>query len=96
MSLFRWWWSKRAAPHAAATPTAPEIVRLEQLAEQAYSAMYDTPPLGRAKDSYEDACLYFQQAIDEAQRLELANEVGRLSQRLAHIRAVYNSQFRGL
>lgn len=79
----------------ASRSIVPEIVRLEQLAEQAYSAMYDTPPLSSAKDSYEDACAYFHKAIDEAQRLDLASEVTRLNQRLAHIRAVYDSQFRG-
>ncbi len=57
--------------------------------------MYDTPPLSSSRACYEDACLYFQKAIDEAQRLDLANEVTRLSERLAHIRAVYDSQFRG-
>ncbi len=94
MSIFRWWF-KRAAPKSVAAPSAPEIARLEQLAEQAYSAMYDTPPLSSSKDSYEDACLHLQKAIDEARHLDLADEGARLSRRLAHIRAVYNSQFRG-
>lgn len=94
MSIFRWW-SKRAAPNSVAAPTAPEIARLEQLAEQAYGAMYDTPPLSSSKDAYEDACINLQKAIDEAQRLNLADEVSRLSRRLAQIRAVYDSQFRG-
>jgi hypothetical protein len=94
MNIFRWW-SKRTAPKTAATPTVPEIARLEQLAEQAYGAMYDTPPLSSSKDAYEDACINLQKAIDEAQRLDLADEVARLSRRLAHIRAVYDSQFRG-
>jgi hypothetical protein len=62
-----------------------ELSRLEALAEQFYTAMYDAR---RPKDDYDDACLNFHLAIEEAKRLGLAEEVERL-------RAVYNSQFRG-
>jgi 7,8-dihydro-6-hydroxymethylpterin-pyrophosphokinase len=78
------------------TPDRSELARHEALAEAAYSAMYETPPLGRVKDSFEDACMHFQCAIEEAQRLGLAEDAARLSKRLAHVRAVYNSQFRGV
>ena len=64
----------------------------ETRAEDAYSEMYEAR---RAKEPYEDACFAFARAIDAAQRLGLKDEVARLSQRVEHIRAVYNSQFRG-
>jgi hypothetical protein len=65
----------------------------ERRAEEAYSEMYEAR---RAKEPYEDACFAFARAIETAQRLGLAAEVDRLTRRVAHIRAVYNSQFRGL
>jgi len=64
----------------------------ERRAEQAYAEMYEAR---RAKEPYEDACFAFARAIEAAQRLGLAAEVERLTRRVAHIRAVYNSQFRG-
>jgi hypothetical protein len=69
-----------------------EMDRLEALAEQSYTAMYDAR---RPKDGYEDACLNFQRAIDEAHRIGLEDEAARLTRRLDHVRAVYRSQFRG-
>jgi hypothetical protein len=96
---FRAWWRRRplaSAPRAADPPVASaELARLERLAEQAYAAMYDVPPLSSSKDDYDDARLYFQRAIDEAQRLGLSDEVARLTQRRDHVCAVYGSQFRG-
>jgi hypothetical protein len=71
---------------------ARELARLETLAEQFYTAMYDAR---RPKDDYDDACLNFHLAIEEARRLGLAEEIERLSRRRDHVRAVYNSQFRG-
>ena len=71
-----------------------ELDKWEQLAEQSYAAIYDAPPFGSTKDSYDDACFQFARAIETAQRLGLADEVARLSRRVEHIRAVYNSQFR--
>ena len=49
----------------------------------------------RAKEPYEDACFAFARAIEAAQGLGLNDEVARLNRRVEHIRAVYNSQFRG-
>jgi len=69
-----------------------ELERLEALAEQFYTAMYDAR---RPKDDYEDACLHFRRAVDEARRLGLEDEIARLTRRLHHVRAVYDSQFRG-
>jgi hypothetical protein len=64
----------------------------ERLAEQSYAEMYEAR---RAKEPYEDACLAFARAIEVAQRLGLDQEAARLIKRCEHIRAVYNSQFRG-
>ena len=71
---------------------ADELARLETLAEQFYTAMYDAR---RPKDDYDDACLNFHLAIEEAKRLGLAEDIERLTRRRDHVRAVYNSQFRG-
>ena len=64
----------------------------ERRAEEAYSEMYEAR---RAKEPYEDACFAFARAIEAAQQLGLDDEVARLKRRVEHIRAVYNSQFRG-
>ena len=68
-----------------------EIARLEALAEAAYERMYDAD---RPKDAYEDACDYFNDAIELASRSGLEDEAARLSARKAHVAAVYDSQFR--
>ena len=95
----RAWWRRgpfRPVSHAAeAKADTAELARLERLAEQAYAAMYDVPPLRSVKDDYDNARRYFQRAIDEARRLGLSNEVARLTRRRDHVCAVYDSQFRG-
>jgi hypothetical protein len=97
----RAWWRRRRAPLPAAPVaevqgnTDTEIARLERLAEQAYAAMYDVPPLSSTKDNYDDARLYFQRSIEEARRLGLESEAARLTRRLEQICGVYDSQFRG-
>ena len=55
--------------------------------------MYDAR---RPKDDYDDARAALGQAIDEAMRLKLDDEVARLRARLENIEGVYNSQFRGV
>jgi hypothetical protein len=69
-----------------------ELEEWERRAEAAYSEMYEAR---RAKEPYEDACFAFARAIEAAQRLGLKDEVARLNRRVEHVRAVYNSQFRG-
>jgi hypothetical protein len=69
-----------------------ELDEWERRAEEAYSHMYQAR---RAKERYEDACFAFARAIEAAQRLGLDHEIVRLNRRVEHIRAVYNSQFRG-
>jgi hypothetical protein len=96
----RAFWRRRPRPalqpsESPAAGDATELARLELLAEQAYAAVYDVPPLRSAKDDYDNACLYFQRAIDEAKRLGRSTDVARLTQRHEHVRAVYDSQFRG-
>jgi hypothetical protein len=70
-----------------------ELARLIEQGERSYAAMYDAR---RPKDDYEDACMAFGGAVDLARSLGLAEEAGRLQQRLDGIMAVYNSQFRGV
>ncbi len=72
--------------------TRADLDEWERRAEDAYGEMYEAR---RAKEPYEDACFAFARAIEAAQRLGLDTEVQRLERRVAHIRAVYNSQFRG-
>jgi len=93
MGIGAWWrglWRPRAEP-AASVGTAA-LARLVGLAEAAYDAMYDAR---RPKDAYEDACGHFHDAMAEAKRLGLTEEVARLSARRDHVQDVYNSQFRG-
>jgi hypothetical protein len=96
---FRAWWRRRppgpVSPGGEPKGDTGEVARLELLAEQAYAAMYDVPPLRSVKYDYDNARLYFQRAIDEARRLGLSGEVARLTQRRDHVCAVYGSQFRG-
>jgi len=70
----------------------PELARLIARAEDAYDKMYDAR---RPKDCYEAAVSGFAAAIAEAERLGLGDEVARLTERRDHVRAVYDSQFRG-
>ena len=79
-----------AAEHAPSGRA--ELAEWERRAEAAYSEMYEAR---RAKEPYEDACFAFARAIEAAQGLGLDQEVARLTRRVEHIRAVYNSQFRG-
>lgn len=70
-----------------------EIAQFEALAEAAYGAMYDAKD-HNVKDCYEDASYNLSRAVDVARAHGLAEEVERLSKRIDHIAAVYNSQFR--
>jgi len=94
MGVGEWWrglWRNAPEMPPAAVDTT-ELARLVGLAEASYDAMYDAR---RPKDAYEDSCRHFLEAIEEAKRLGLAEEVARLTERGDHVRNVYNSQFRG-
>ncbi len=65
---------------------------LEAQAEEAYTRMYGAGFDG-APPCYSDAKEFLYDAIGLARRLGRQGEVARLSQRLAHIKAVFRSQF---
>ncbi len=76
----------------APSEDADRLRWLEAQAEDAYDRMYDAGFDG-ARTCYSDAkeCLY--DAIGLARRLGKTDEAERLSRRLAHIKAVFRSQF---
>jgi hypothetical protein len=78
------------------TPTEREMklntLRVcEAIGEKAYDQMYETH--GSATGLYSDAKEAFYDAIKAAEELGLTEEVERLEKRLAHIKAVFRSQF---
>jgi hypothetical protein len=61
MKLRAWWRRRplRPVPDGGEPKgDTAELVRLELLAEQAYAAMYDVPPLRSVKDDYDNARLF--------------------------------------
>jgi len=64
------------------------------LGERAYSDMYDVISPSSATAYYSDAKEAFYSAISTARDLELRAEHHALEERLAHIKAVFRSQFR--
>lgn len=64
------------------------------LGERAYSDMYDVISPSSATGYYSDAKEAFYSAISTARDLELRAEQHALEERLAHIKAVFRSQFR--
>jgi hypothetical protein len=63
------------------------------MAEEAYDRMYEVHTPSDATAAYSDAKEALYDAIGLAQRLGLNDEAERLSNRLAHIKAVFRSQF---
>jgi hypothetical protein len=72
---------------------ADRLQDLEALAEAAYDKMYDAHDPGRAAVCYSDAKEALYDAIGLARRLGKVDVAARLEQRLAHIKAVFRSQF---
>jgi hypothetical protein len=72
------------------------LAQAEARGEAAYDLMYDAR---RPKDAFEDACQALGQALGHAQTLarflNRLEDADRLGVRLAHIRSVYQAQFRG-
>jgi hypothetical protein len=66
---------------------------LEKQAEEAYDAMYDAHSPSHAAACYSDAKEALYSAIAIAQRLQLYEAVKRVEGRLAHVKAVFRSQF---
>jgi hypothetical protein len=64
------------------------------LGERAYSDMYDVVLSSTAAAYYSDAKEAFYSAISTARDLELTQEQHALEERLAHIKAVFRSQFK--
>ncbi len=81
------------------TDTTERAAQLEQLAhlkamgEKAYDDMYEAYSPSGATGRYSDAKECFYDAIGLARRLGLEEETKALEERLAHIKAVFRSQF---
>jgi len=70
-----------------------QLEHLKAMGEKAYDDMYEAYPPSAATDFYSDAKERFYDAIGLARRLGLTEEVEALEKRLAHIKAVFRSQF---
>ncbi len=70
-----------------------EMARFEALAEEVYTRMYDARD-HNVKDCVEDALYNLARALDIAEMRGLSADIARLTKRLDHIMAVYDSQFR--
>ena len=70
-----------------------QLRALEAQAEDTYAAMYDAPNSTAAASRYSDAKEALYDAIGLARRLNKADVATRLEMRLAHIKAVFRSQF---
>jgi hypothetical protein len=72
---------------------AARLQDLEAQAEAAYTKMYDVCDATNAAARYSDAKEALYDAIGLARRLGKADVATRLEARLAHIKAVFRSQF---
>ena len=75
------------------TAQLEQLKHLKAMGEKAYDDMYDAYPPGSAAVFYSDAKECFYDAIGLARRLGLGEETKALEERLAHIKAVFRSQF---
>ena len=66
---------------------------LKAMGEKAYDDMYEAHSSSGATACYSDAKECFYDAIGLANRLGLKDEAEALSERLAHIKAVFRGQF---
>jgi hypothetical protein len=74
-------------------PDADRLQDLEAQAEAAYTKLYDVRDATNAAACYSDAKEALYDAIGLARRLGKLDLAARLEQRLAHIKAVFRSQF---
>jgi hypothetical protein len=72
-----------------------QLEHLKKLGEKYYDDMYEAHSQRDASVCYSDAKECFYDAIGLAERLGLTEEHDALSARLAHIKAVFRSQFAG-
>ena len=70
-----------------------QLAHLKAMGEKAYDDMYEAHSPTSATACYSDAKECFYDAIGLANRLGLKEESEALSARLAHIKAVFRSQF---
>jgi hypothetical protein len=70
-----------------------QLEHLKAMGEKAYDDMYEARSPSGANTCYSDAKECFCDAIGLASRLGLKEEEEALSTRLAHIKAVFRSQF---
>ncbi len=70
-----------------------QIAHLKALGEKAYDDMYEAHSAHDATVCYSDAKDCYYDAIGLAKRLGLKDEAEALHMRLAHIKAVFRSQF---
>ena len=70
-----------------------QLAHLKAMGEKAYDDMYEAHPPSTATVCYSDAKECYYDAIGLARRLGLKEEVEALEKRLAHIKAVFRSQF---
>jgi hypothetical protein len=77
------------------SPSADEerLGWFEGRAEESYDLMYDARTTGDATARYSDAKEFFRSAIAVARSLGKSEVAARLETRLAHVKAVFRSQF---
>jgi len=69
------------------------LAHCKAMGEKAYDDMYDAHSFRDAGECYRDAKDFYYDAIELAGELGLSGEKEALSERLAHIKAVFHSQF---
>ncbi|MGB8032097.1 MAG: hypothetical protein WCF30_20800 [Terracidiphilus sp.] len=70
-----------------------QLAQLKAMGEKAYDDMYEAHSSSGATACYSDAKECYYDAIGLANRLGLRDEADALNKRLAHIKAVFRSQF---
>ena len=82
-----------AADDAEQKAGLEQLTHLKAMGEKAYDDMYEAHSPSDANARYSDAKECFYDAIGLANQLGLKEEAESLQQRLAHIKAVFRSQF---
>jgi hypothetical protein len=69
------------------------LASCRRMAEEAYDRMYEVHSSSDATACYSNAKEALYDALKQARQLELPDEVEAIEKRLAHIKAVFRSQF---